>query len=89
MNRSIPTTFVLVYNSNRNMTQVHTTLECVMYISHFADGINNAGNKCDCSERVVDRVDGEHLAHQYGVSYMETSAKTGLNVEQAFVEVAK
>ena len=48
-----------------------------------------AGNKSDCGERAVGREDGQRLAREYQVNFMETSAKTGLNVEQAFIAVAK
>ncbi|XP_052121008.1 ras-related protein Rab-37 [Frankliniella occidentalis] len=47
------------------------------------------GNKADCNERIVRREDGERLAREYNVAFMETSAKTGLNVEVAFMAVAR
>ncbi|XP_025159679.1 ras-related protein Rab-37 isoform X4 [Harpegnathos saltator] len=48
------------------------------------------GNKSDCgTERIVKREDGERLAREYKVPFMETSAKTGLNVELAFLAVAR
>jgi hypothetical protein len=48
------------------------------------------GNKADCgSERVVRKEDGERLAREYNVAFMETSAKTGLNVELTFMAVAR
>ncbi|KAG5318733.1 RAB26 protein, partial [Pseudoatta argentina] len=48
------------------------------------------GNKSDCgTERAVKREDGERLAQEYKVPFMETSAKTGLNVELAFLAVAR
>ncbi|XP_037044812.1 ras-related protein Rab-37 isoform X4 [Bradysia coprophila] len=47
------------------------------------------GNKADCPEREVRKEDGERLAREYNVSFLETSAKTGLNVELAFLTVAK
>ncbi|XP_066595711.1 ras-related protein Rab-37-like isoform X2 [Prorops nasuta] len=48
------------------------------------------GNKCDCgSERMVKKEDGARLASEYGVPFIETSAKTGLNVELAFHAVAR
>ncbi|XP_042907676.1 ras-related protein Rab-37 [Parasteatoda tepidariorum] len=48
------------------------------------------GNKADSnSERQVMYEDGERLAKEYGVTFMETSAKTGTNVELAFMAVAR
>ncbi|XP_038556898.1 ras-related protein Rab-26-like [Micropterus salmoides] len=48
------------------------------------------GNKADAThERVVKREDGERLAKEFGVPFMETSARSGLNVELAFTAVAK
>ncbi|XP_032769650.1 ras-related protein Rab-26 isoform X2 [Rattus rattus] len=40
-------------------------------------------------ERVVKREDGEKLAKEYGLPFMETSAKSGLNVDLAFTAIAK
>jgi len=49
------------------------------------------GNKADCSlnDRMVKREDGEQLAKEYSVTFMETSAKSGFNVEIAFMAVAR
>ncbi|CAF90852.1 unnamed protein product, partial [Tetraodon nigroviridis] len=48
------------------------------------------GNKADSTHnRVVKREEGEKLAKEFGVPFMETSAKSGLNVELAFTAVAK
>ncbi|XP_033161498.1 ras-related protein Rab-26 isoform X3 [Drosophila mauritiana] len=49
------------------------------------------GNKADCSgsERQVKREDGERLGREHNVPFMETSAKTGLNVELSFTAVAR
>ncbi|XP_041364030.1 ras-related protein Rab-37-like isoform X2 [Gigantopelta aegis] len=47
------------------------------------------GNKADLGDRVIRAEDGERLAKEYNVAFMETSAKTGLNVELAFMAVAK
>lgn len=48
------------------------------------------GNKADMTnERVVKTDEGERLAKDYGIVFMETSAKTGLNVELAFTAVAR
>ncbi|KAK5615911.1 Ras- protein Rab-26 [Crenichthys baileyi] len=48
------------------------------------------GNKADATNnRVVKREDGEKLAKEFGVPFMETSARSGLNVELAFTAVAR
>lgn len=48
------------------------------------------GNKCDmANERTVRTEDGARLAKEYGVAFMETSAKTGMNVELAFMAIAR
>ncbi len=47
-------------------------------------------NKVDkANERVVTREMGEKLAKEYDVSYSETSAKTGLNVEFCFKAIGQ
>ncbi|XP_055707785.1 ras-related protein Rab-37 isoform X1 [Phlebotomus papatasi] len=48
------------------------------------------GNKADCgAEREVKKEEGERLAREYNVGFLETSAKTGLNVDLAFLAVAR
>ncbi|XP_050427923.1 ras-related protein Rab-37 isoform X1 [Adelges cooleyi] len=49
------------------------------------------GNKADChpGDRMIKKEDGEKLAKEYSVTFMETSAKSGLNVEVAFMAVAR
>ncbi|XP_052769804.1 ras-related protein Rab-37-like isoform X2 [Mya arenaria] len=48
------------------------------------------GNKADMSgERMIRVEDGEKLAKDHGVAFMETSAKTGMNVELAFMAIAR
>ncbi|MDX1798334.1 MAG: Rab family GTPase, partial [Candidatus Lokiarchaeia archaeon] len=46
------------------------------------------GNKVDL-EREVDQEEAEDLAKRLSCEYMETSAKTGENVEMAFEKIAK
>lgn len=48
------------------------------------------GNKCDKSyEREVSREEGAALARQFGCEFIETSAKTALNVERLFMNLVR
>nr|XP_020447288.1 ras-related protein Rab-8A-like [Monopterus albus] len=48
------------------------------------------GNKCDINEkRQVSKERGEKLALEYGIKFMETSAKANINVENAFLTLAR
>nr|ABD65445.1 Rab39 [Suberites domuncula] len=48
------------------------------------------GNKCDQEKcREVSREEGEKYARDHGMQYIETSAKTGRNVEECFHMIAR
>lgn len=62
----------------------------VCVLLHKCNQCHFTGNKADCgSDRIVRKEDGERLAREYNVAFMETSAKTGLNVELTFMAVAR
>jgi small GTP-binding protein len=42
------------------------------------------GNKCDLESRIISQEDMKTIADQFGLRYIETSAKSGTNVEAAF-----
>ncbi|KAH8370637.1 hypothetical protein KR093_004378 [Drosophila rubida] len=47
------------------------------------------GNKCELNDkRQVSKERGEQLAIEYGIKFMETSAKASINVEEAFLTLA-
>uniref|UniRef100_A0A7N4NTF0 Uncharacterized protein n=1 Tax=Sarcophilus harrisii TaxID=9305 RepID=A0A7N4NTF0_SARHA len=46
-------------------------------------------NKVDVTDRLVDPTQGEEMARNLGVTYVEASAKTGQGVEQAFHELVR
>lgn len=47
------------------------------------------GNKCDIDgKKAVTTEEGKELADSLGIPFMETSAKTSINVEQSFLRMA-
>ena len=47
------------------------------------------GNKCDVAERLVEYDEGRRLADKYGIPFFETSAKSGINIEDTFMTIAR
>ena len=48
------------------------------------------GNKCDLEEnRQVITEEGKRLAEEYGIPFLETSAKDNINVEDAFMKITR
>ena len=54
---------------------------------------SDIGQACSCSDlearRDVKREEGEAFAREHGLVFMETSAKTAANVEEAFINTAR
>jgi Ras-related protein Rab-2A len=82
---------LLVYDVTRKETFAHlqTWLEDAKSNANTAITIMLIGNKCDLeSKRQVSKEEGEAFAQQHGLVFMETSAKTAQNVDEAFVRTA-
>jgi Ras-related protein Rab-8A len=59
---------------------------------HATEGVHKIliGNKCDWAEkRVVTEEQGKALAQELGIPFIETSAKSNTNVEEAFFSLAR
>lgn len=59
---------------------------------HATEGVNKIliGNKCDWEEkRVVSKERGQALADELGIPFLEVSAKSNINIDEAFYSLAK
>ncbi|KAI9197129.1 ras family-domain-containing protein [Polychytrium aggregatum] len=59
---------------------------------HASEGVNKIliGNKCDMLEKkVISKEQGQALADEYGIRFIETSAKSNIGVEEAFFSLAR
>lgn len=46
-------------------------------------------NKCDLPNRIVTEEEGKKLANDFGLPYLETSAKTNKNVNEIFINLSQ
>jgi Ras-related protein Rab-2A len=82
---------LLVYDVTRRETflDVASWLHDVRAYATRSTTVVLVGNKTDLDEqRQVSREEGEAFAHDHGLLFTETSAKTGTNVQDAFLMAA-
>jgi small GTP-binding protein len=76
-----------------DMSNAETFAQCQTWMNSIHENMNEpveiilVGNKCD-KDRVVSSEEAQAFADRYKVRYFETSAKTGVNVEETFMAVA-
>merc|ERR1712230_69661 len=83
---------LLVYDvtdekSFNNIRTWHANVE-----QHASEGVNKIliGNKCDWTDKkVITEQQGQELADELGLRFLETSAKTNINVEEGFFALAR
>ncbi|XP_042328895.1 ras-related protein Rab-2B isoform X1 [Sceloporus undulatus] len=83
---------LLVYDITRRETfnHLYSWLEDARQQSSAHMVIMLIGNKSDLeNRRVVQKEEGEAFAREHGMVFLETSAKTATNVEEAFLSTAK
>lgn len=62
------------------------------FIQHASEDVEKMllGNKCDMAERrVVSRERGEKIASDHGIRFLETSAKSNIQIDKAFYDLAE
>jgi len=83
---------LLVYDITRRDTFNHLTtwLEDARQHSNSNMTIMLIGNKSDLEHRrAVSFEEGQQFANEHGLIFLETSAKTAANVEEAFINTAR
>lgn len=83
---------LLVYDITRRETFDHLAswLEDARQHANPSMSIMLIGNKADLAHRrAVSTEEGEAFAKEHGLVFLETSAKTALNVEAAFINTAR
>ncbi|KAN0099292.1 Ras family domain containing protein [Hyaloscypha variabilis] len=85
--------FMLVYSitSRQSFEEVLTFQQQILRVKNLDYfPIMVIGNKCDLeNERQVSRQEGEALARSFGCKYIETSAKSRINVDNAFYDMVR
>ncbi|KAL1865433.1 hypothetical protein VTK73DRAFT_5247 [Phialemonium thermophilum] len=85
--------FLLVYSitSRQSFEEITTFQQQILRVKdkdYFPMVV--VGNKCDLeSEREVSRQEGENLARSFGCKFIETSAKSRINVDKAFYDIVR
>lgn len=87
--------FIIMFNlcDRASFDEAHALQEDVLRVTNRGQGkvplilVGNKNDKVD--DRCVSEAEGKAIAKQYGVRYIETSAKTGHQVTAAFEELIR
>lgn len=82
---------VLVYDitDSDSFDKVQTWVEELRLYLPKDTPIAIAGNKCDMSNRQIEKIDAEEYAKSINGAHFDTSAKTGKGIEEIFTEITK
>jgi len=78
--------FILVYSvtSRSSFSRLEDFHQTMLRIKRTTPVFIVVGNKSDQTSREVSQEEGRRLAQKFGCQFMETSAKTSMNVENMF-----
>ena len=82
---------ILVYDTTQEITFNNITNWLKQIDSHASEDVSRVlvANKIDLPNRIVSEEMGKQLAQEYGLTYFETSAMTGHNINELFYYMAK
>mmetsp|Transcript_35698 Transcript_35698/g.34734 ORF Transcript_35698/g.34734 Transcript_35698/m.34734 type:complete len:136 (+) Transcript_35698:278-685(+) len=82
---------ILVYDCTEEQTFNNISNWLKQIDQHASSNVAKVlvANKCDRTDKVIESEKGRQLAAEHGLSYYETSAKTGLNINEVFQHIAK
>ncbi|XP_074872394.1 GTPase KRas-like isoform X1 [Carettochelys insculpta] len=81
---------VFAINNTKSFEDVHHYREQISRVKDSDDvPMVLVGNKCDLPSRTVDTKQAQELAKNYGIPFIETSAKTRQGVEDAFYTLVR
>ena len=84
--------FILVYSiaSRATFERLEVFRQAMLKVKRQKPVFMLVGNKCDKTfEREVSREEGMQMARNFGCEFLETSAKTALNVERLFTSLVR
>lgn len=81
---------VLVYDigEEKSIERLSNWMDDVKDVEKDAEVVL-VGNKCDIEQRKVSYEQGQELAKKFNIPWLETSAKTGYNIEETFDQLIK
>ena len=82
---------VLVYDCTQDETFNNISYWLREILCHARSGVAKVlvANKTDLPNRSISTERGQSLAQEYGLKFFETSAKTGTNINEMFLEITQ
>ena len=82
---------ILVYDCTEESTFNNIQNWLKQIETHASQGVAKVlvANKTDLANRVISTERGQQLADEYGLKFFETSAKTGIGINEMFFDVAE